>query len=82
MRPPGRTEHGRDRETFLARALEPADVREELEEPTLVQDLERSARARAVELLEEFGGEQGLAKVSQERSQLSQQDSVSISFDD
>lgn len=35
-----------------------------------------------LELLEEFGGEQGLAKVSQERSQLSQQDSVSISFDD
>ena len=35
-----------------------------------------------LELLEEFGGEQGLAKVSQERSQLSQQDSVSINFDD
>ena len=35
-----------------------------------------------LELLEEFGGEQGQAKVSQERRQLSQQDSVSIHFED
>ena len=40
MRPPGRTEHGRDRETFLARALEPADVREELEELTSEEAME------------------------------------------
>ena len=35
-----------------------------------------------LELLEEFGGEQGQAKVSQERRQLAQQDSVSIRFED
>jgi hypothetical protein len=35
-----------------------------------------------LELLEEFGGEQGQAKASQERRQLSQQDSVSIHFED
>lgn len=35
-----------------------------------------------LELLEEFGGEQGQAKVSEERRNLSGQDSVNISFED
>jgi hypothetical protein len=35
-----------------------------------------------LELLEEFGGEQGRAKLAQERRQLSLQDSVTLSFED
>ena len=35
-----------------------------------------------LELLEEFGGEQGQVKVSEERRNLSEQDSVTITFED